>query len=172
MNRWIYGVARAMAWAGGLVLVAITAMSIVSIAGRALIQFGLGPVPGDFELVEVGTAIAVFCFLPWCHLMRGHAVVDVLWRVYPAPMQRVLNVATQALMLLIWMLLVWRMVHGLMDYHGNGETSFILHMPVWWGYAACMVPAVLGTLVYVWTLLESLGVVAPPEQMQFSAGGH
>ncbi len=53
-----------MAWFGSLVLVLIALMSVASIVGRALAGFGLGPVPGDFELVEVGTALAVFCFLP------------------------------------------------------------------------------------------------------------
>jgi hypothetical protein len=54
-----------MAWFGAFVLVLLAAMSVVSIAGRALSGLGLGPVPGDFELVEAGTALAVFCFLPW-----------------------------------------------------------------------------------------------------------
>ena len=36
------------AMAGGLVLVAVVAMSCVSIAGRALSGFGLGPIPGYY----------------------------------------------------------------------------------------------------------------------------
>ena len=93
MNKLIYGLSRAMAWFGSLVLVIIAVMSVASIIGRALSGFGLGPVPGDFELVEAGTALAVFCFLPWAHLKRGHAVVDMLWGSYPLPMRRVLDIA-------------------------------------------------------------------------------
>ena len=40
-------------------LVLIALMSVASIVGRALSGLGLGPVPGDFELVEAGTALAV-----------------------------------------------------------------------------------------------------------------
>ena len=65
MNKLIYGLSRAMAWFGSFVLVIIAVMSVASIIGRALSGLGLGPVPGDFELVEAGTALAVFCFLPW-----------------------------------------------------------------------------------------------------------
>ena len=65
--------------------------------------------PGDFELVEAGTALAVFCFLPWAHLKRGHAVVDLFWRAYPPALQRLLDVAADLLMLGVWLLLVWRM---------------------------------------------------------------
>jgi hypothetical protein len=45
-----------LAIAGGAVLVLLTATTMVSITGRALIGIGLGPVPGDYELVEAGTA--------------------------------------------------------------------------------------------------------------------
>ena len=99
MNKIIYGLSRAMAWFGSLVLVLIALMSVASIVGRALSGLGLGPVPGDFELVEAGTALAVFCFLPWAHLKRGHAVVDMLWGSYPAPMRRVLDIVADGLML-------------------------------------------------------------------------
>jgi len=150
-----------MAWVGALVLVALSIISVISIAGRALTGIGLGPVPGDFELVEAGTALAVFCFLPWCHLNRSHAAVDMLWRAYPAPMRRVLEIVADALMLVVWVLLVWRMGVATLEYRDNGETTFILQMPVWWGYAASMVPGVLGCVAYAWRLLETLGVVTP-----------
>jgi TRAP-type C4-dicarboxylate transport system permease small subunit len=161
-----------MAWLGGFVLTAMAVLSVASISGRALSGFGLGPVPGDFELVEAGTALAVFCFMPWAHLKRGHAMVDLFWNAYPAPMRRVLEIAADALMLAVWLLLVWRMSISTTDYHGNGEVSFILQMPVWWGYAASLVPAVIGCVVYLWRLLEDLGLASPPAGFQLSAGEH
>lgn len=172
MNRLIYGLSRAMAWFGSLVLVVIAVMSVASIIGRALSGFGLGPVPGDFELVEAGTALAVFCFLPWAHLKRGHAVVDMLWGSYPPAMRRVLDILADALMLFVWVLLVWRMSVAMGEYRHNGEVSFILQMPVWWGYAASMVPALVGLVAYAWRLLESLGLAAPPAGFAVSGGGH
>ena len=162
MNSLLYALCRRLAWFGGGVLALISVMSVASITGRALSGLGLAPVPGDFELVEAGTALAVFCFLPWCHLTRGHAVVDMLWSQYPPGMRKVLDVLTDLLMLLVWFLLVWRMGVGLQDYHANGEVSFILQMPVWWGFAASMVPALIGCLACVWRVLESIGVVKPP----------
>lgn len=172
MNRLIYGLSRAMAWFGSLVLVVIAVMSVASIIGRALSGFGLGPVPGDFELVEVGTALAVFCFLPWTHLKRGHAVVDMLWGSYPLPMRRVLDVLADGLMLAVWLLLVWRMSLAMGEYRHNGEVSFILQMPVWWGYAASMPAAVVGCVAYARRLLEDLGLAAPPPGFVMAGGGH
>lgn len=172
MNQLIYGLCRSMSWLGGAVLCVMALLSVASIAGRALSGFGLSPVPGDFELVEAGAALAVFCFLPWAHLKRGHAMVDLFWKAYPPAMQRTLEIAADALMLLVWLLLVWRMGIATEDYRGNGEVSFILQMPVWWGYAASLVPATIGCVAYAWRLLEDLGLAAPPAGFMLSMGEH
>lgn len=172
MSSIVYRLSQAMAWLGGVVLCLVAVMSVTSIAGRAFSGFGLGPVPGDFELVEAATALAVFCFLPWAHLKRGHAMVDLFWRLYPAWLQRVLIVLADALMLALWLVLVWRMAVATGDYRGNGEVTFILQMKVWHAYAASLVPAVLGCIVYAWRLLEDLGWVAPPPAFETAAGAH
>ena len=172
MTHPVYAAARVMAWFGALVLTLLALMSVVSIAGRALSGLGLGPVPGDFELVEAGTALAVSCFLPWAHLKRGHAVVDLFWRAYPPALQRLLDVAADLLMLGVWLLLVWRMGVAMHDYRGNAEVTFILQFPVWWGYAASMVPAALGCLVYAWRLAESLGLVKAPDDFAPAGASH
>lgn len=172
MSKLIYGTSRAMAWLGGIVLTMLAGLSVISITGRALSGYGFGPVPGDFELVEAGTAVAVFCFMPWAHLVNGHAQVDLFWHRFPAPLQHLLQIATDALMLIVWLLLVWRMSLALADYHGNGEVSFILQMPVWWGYLAAFVPAALGCVVYAWRLLEDLGLVERPARFTTVAAEH
>lgn len=172
MNHIIYGSSRAMAWFGALVLAALALISVISIAGRALSGLGLGPVPGDFELVEAGTALAVFSFLPWCFLKRGHASVDLFWSAYPKPMQRLLDILSDLLMLVIWVLLVWRMGIALEDYRANGEVSFILQVPVWWGYALSMPPALVGCVAYAWRLLEDLGLASPPSGFTTTAAVH
>ncbi len=172
MSKLIYRLSQWLAWWGVLVLIALAIMTVVSIAGRALAFAGLGPVPGDFELVEAGTALAVFCFLPWCHLKNGHAAVDMLWKAYPPALQRALEVLADGLMLAVWLLLVWRMSIALQDYYGNGEVSFILQMPVWWGYAASIGPAVVGCVVYVLRLLETLGLARRPENFAASGSTH
>jgi TRAP-type C4-dicarboxylate transport system permease small subunit len=172
MNSFIYSLARRLTWFGAAVLALLSLISVVSIVGRALTKFGLSPVPGDFELVEVGTAIAVFSFLPWAHLKGAHAYVDILWGHFPAAMRRALMVLFDAAMLFIWSVLIWRLSIGMLDYRSNGEETFILHLPLWWAYAACVFIGVLGLLVYAWRLLESLGLAKPPVGFVMASGGH
>ena len=57
----LFRLCQVFALAGGLVLVAMTLMSLVSIVGRAVLN---RPLPGDYELVQLGCAIAVAAFLP------------------------------------------------------------------------------------------------------------
>src|SRR5690606_39188957 len=121
--------ARALAILGGVVLVAITVLTVVSIVGRALIPLGLRPIPGDFELVEVGTGFAIFCFLPWCQLMRGHATVDVFTSFLPDSANRVIDLVSELLMTTIVVLIAWRLWYGMWDKVRYGETTFILQFP-------------------------------------------
>lgn len=162
MSNFIYTLSRWLAWFGGLILITLAVLSTASIIGRALsgTGLGLGPVPGDFELVEAGTALAVFCFLPWCYLRNAHATVDLFWSLYPAPVRRFLLISNDVLMLIIWTLLIWRMGVGTMSYHESGDTTFILQMPVWWGYAASMLPGAIGVCAYAVRLLERIGLIA------------
>jgi TRAP-type C4-dicarboxylate transport system permease small subunit len=149
LPRMIEGLARALAIAGGMVLVALTVLVVVSITGRALLTlgFGVGPVPGDFELVEAGTGFAVFAFLPWCQLKRGHATVDLFTNMLSAGANRIIDLVTEILMTLVLGLIAWRLYAGTMDKFSYGETTFILQFPVWWPLAASLVAAVIAVVV-------------------------
>ena len=60
---------------GGVLLVALATMVVVSVTLRSDLVGSAG-VPGDFELVQMATAVAAFCFLPYCQLRRGNIFVD------------------------------------------------------------------------------------------------
>ena len=70
--------AKWLALSGGVLLAGLALLTVSSVLGRAFIFIGLGPIKGDYELVEMGCAIAVFSFLPWCQLKRGHVTVDIV----------------------------------------------------------------------------------------------
>ncbi len=148
--------AAAMALAGGLMLLALVVLTCLSVAGRALVGLGLGPVPGDFELVEMGVAFAVFAFLPWCHLNRGHATVELLTRYLGRTANAWLDLAADLLMFLVAALITWRLALGTLDKRSYHETTFILQAPVWWAYAACLAGALVFTVVALYCIGRSL----------------
>lgn len=169
----VFRCAKWSAILGGLVLCALMVMIVSSVAGRAMIGLGLGPVPGDFELVEAGTAIAVFFFLPWCYLRGGHATVDLFYMHLPKAVQWFVVTLSDLLMLALWLVLTWRLWDGLLEKREYMETTFILQMPVWWAYALCMVGAVIGCLAYVAKTLIQFKLASWPEGWPTeAAGGH
>ncbi len=155
MSRFIETIAEWLALLGGVLLVLLAVMVTLSVSGRALLSLGLGPIPGDFELVEMATAIVVFFFLPWCHLKNGHAAVDLLHGRLPPSVQRVITIVSDTLMTMVWLVLTWRLGLATLEKLQAKETSFILQIPLGWAYALCWLAAVMGCLIYAVKTLQT-----------------
>lgn len=156
LDRWIGGIAVASALCGGGVLLALVAMTCTSIAGRATLPWGPGPVPGDFELIEIGVGFAIFAFLPWCTYARGHARVDLLQPLLGRTGNLVVDIVSDATMLAVAALIAWRLGAGMADKRAYGETTFILQLPIWTAYAACLGAACVFVAVAAFCLVRTL----------------
>ncbi|MGH6945793.1 MAG: TRAP transporter small permease [Kiloniellales bacterium] len=128
VGRAIFAAAHQLSIAGGLLMVAISIMVVASVLGRWLF---LTPIPGDFEMVAMGTAIAVFLFLPYCHLVRGNVIVDLFLSGAPRRVQVFFDIVGALVLGTIAGALAWRMVLGGFDMHHYHETTLILGIPVW-----------------------------------------
>lgn len=171
IDRWVERFAFWTAMAGGVVLVAVMLLTVVSVTGRSLILFGLGPVPGDFELVETGTAFAVFAFLPWCQVRRGHVTVDLFLKSAGVQVNAWIDVVANVLMTAAASIVAWRLWDGLQDKVAYGETTYILRFPLWWAYAAAMVGAVVFVVICVWSIWRSLREASSGRQHLTPAAG-
>lgn len=156
LDRLVGAIAYWMAIAGGAVLIALVVVTVVSIAGRSLIFAGLAPIPGDFELVEAGTAFAVFAFLGLCQFRRGHVTVDIFLSRAGPRVNAAIDVVANLLMTGAAGVVTWRLWLGMLDKRSYGETTFILQFPLWWGFAASLFGAAVFTLVCAYTVLRSL----------------
>ena len=168
-------IARALAYFGGVVLISFAVMTVLSTIGRAFVglQIGLGPVPGDFELVEAGTAVAVFCFLPWCQLKQGHVTVDIVADHLPARVNLTLILIGNVLVLIVAFVVAWRLWMGfgeqvtwfsqpVRDMLGFGykpftnNTTYVLGMPLWYSYLLSFIGAAFFALVSIFTVWRAL----------------
>ena len=173
VGRVVDVLARLMAYGGGVVLLAISAMTVVSIVGRAGIGVGLGPVPGDYELVANGCALAVFSFLPYCQLKRGHVTVDILTDHFPARLRAVtgllgdmlISLAALVVLRQLWFGFAEKFPYGsdaLREALGMGykpfypETTYELEIPVWMPYGFALLGAAMFALVALYTVWRSL----------------
>lgn len=176
LSRWL-------AYAGGSVLVAIALVTVVSIIGRALIPFGLKPIKGDFELVEMGCAMAIFAFLPWAQFRRGHVTVDIFIQNLPKRVQAFLGFVGDAALALAAYVILWRLWLGFGEKFPYGsdalraalgfgsrpffvETSYELELPVWIPYAVSLVGAALFFVVALYSVWRALNwVIEGQEEM-------
>ena len=134
----VHASCRVAAYAGGVFLVAITLMTVVSVVLR---EIAGRPIPGDFELVEMGCAIAMFAFLPYCQLVGGNVAVEFVTARAPRWLRRTLDAIGCAAYALIAALITWRLTLGGIDIDRYRETTMVLGVPVWWAFMA-IVPSV------------------------------
>jgi TRAP-type C4-dicarboxylate transport system permease small subunit len=153
LGRWIEVLAQTFAFLGGAVLVAMTLMSVASIIGRVTLG---SPVQGDFELVQVGCAVSLAAFLPWCQLRRANIIVDFFTTGLPQRAQSALDAVGALLVTVVMVVVCWRTAAGMQSVKAAGETTMIIGLPIWYGYAAMVPSFALTALAGAYGALESL----------------
>lgn len=178
-DRVLGRLARGLAYVGGTVLTLVAVIVCVSIIGRKLDAFGLGPVPGDYELVEMGTAFAIFAFLPWCQYARGHVAVALLTDRFGAHLSRMFALIADALIALVAVVILWRLYLGfgekfpyfdqpLRDALALGpkpffaQSSYELEIPSWIPLGVSLIGAVFFVIVALFTVWRALNEMLEP----------
>ncbi len=128
LGRVLFLACQGFALAGGLVLLALINMSLISIIGRKLFAT---PIRGDIELMEMGAAVAIATFLPLCELRGTHIKVDAFTMKMSAGVQRSLDACGHLLCLLAALILAWRTGLQLFDNLEYGDVSTLLSIPMW-----------------------------------------
>lgn len=132
-------------WAllGGALLVVVVLMNVVSIVGGALFN---KPFPGDFEMTEVGIAVAAFAFLPYCQLKNAHVTADIFTSKLRQFWIDLFGLAAALVGLVFALLLLWRMFDGMLDQKAYGYTTAILQFPHWIAFIPILISLALWAL--------------------------
>ena len=142
---------------GGIVLVAIASVTVVSVVGRAFFSH---PILGDVELVQLGCAVVVASFLPYTQFRRGNIIVDFFTTNASESTQNFLDGIGTLLYTLVMALVTWRVAVGGIDIKANQETSMLMALPLWIPYTL-MVPGLsLCTVIGLVQTLEHFGIIA------------
>ncbi len=141
-GRLIERAIRLTALAGGLLLAALAGMQVTSIVLRAVIS---KPIPGDFELIQIGSAVVVFCFLPMALYYRHNFAVTLFSDRLPVRARRGLRALGSILLLVIAALILWRTAIGGSDLRAVGEHTMVLQFRLWWAF----IPIVVALVVLV-----------------------
>ncbi len=133
----LYALARGLAVLGGLVLVAISLVAVVSILGRWLFS---APLPGDYELAQLAAAVSVATFLPYCQMRGGHVLVDFFTARSSPRVKGWLDFVGSLVLAAVAAVLAWRTTLGMVELRATGEMTMILSIPTWLAYIP-MVPS-------------------------------
>lgn len=167
VHRVVRGVAWLIAIAGGIVLIATILMICVSISGRTLaallhsgfmqttlpglanwmLGFRIGPIRGDFELVEAAMAFSIFAFLGWCQITAGHATVDVFTDGLRPWLKRVLQSVIEVVFAVALVYIALQLHEGMQTQHRRRTTTMVMQVPLWWYLMAALIPAYVAAAI-------------------------
>lgn len=144
----------ATGWAilGGLLLLAVVVVNAASVLAGV---FGTS-FSGDFELTEMGVAIAVFAFLPYCQLTDANVTADIFTVRASARVVAGLRALASLVAFGFGGLLLWRMYPGMMDQRDYNASTAILQIPIWWAYLPILISIALLVATSALTLIEDL----------------
>lgn len=135
---------RGVALAGGMLLIGVMVMTVISVFGRYLFN---APIPGDYEITELACAVAVFAFFPYCHTRNGNIVVEFFTERMRPRRKAVLEAVHNCAFTIVAGLITWRLFIGGMHKLVDGETTLYLAIPLHWAYFPALLGAVLLTVV-------------------------
>ena len=153
VGRVLYLISKWMAVFGGVILFILAILTTISVFGRKFLD---APVPGDFELVAIGTGVAVFACLPYCQLMRGNVLVDFFMNNAPTRAKTIADIIAGLIFLAIGLMLTWRMIYGAIDMHDVNEVSMTIGFPRWTTFPISIVFMSFLVIIIIYTLGRSI----------------
>ena len=150
--------ASAFAVAGGLIFCLMALLVLTSVLGRFIF---LLPVPGDFEIVGIGTAISVFLCLPYCQLHRGNVTVDLFVSAMSRRAQSRFEILAGCMYATLALLFAWHMALGFMDMLRQGDMTIILGIPLWLAFPFAVSSFLLLAICSLLTAYEDYRSMTP-----------
>ena len=157
----LYGVARRIieSWAllGGALLLMVVLLTAYSLLSGVILR---APLPGDFEMVEVGVAVAVFSFLPYCQVTGANVRADIFTSRASPRVVAMLTLLAALVAFAFSALMLWRMSAGLVDYWRYRETTAIIGFPIWIAFIPILVSLALLAVAAFMSLTDAAGDAA------------
>ena len=127
-GRLLFNLAYLLAFIGGFILVIVILVNVISIISRIILS---NPLVGDFELVKIGSAVAIASFFPICHLKKGNVIVDFITANLNFKKLFFLDAISSFVYGLVSCFFTWRMIYGAQDMYKYSEETMLLQFPVW-----------------------------------------
>jgi TRAP-type C4-dicarboxylate transport system permease small subunit len=155
--------AVALAVLGSVILLLAALTATASVVLRLTVN---GQVRGDFEILSVGSGLAILLFFPYCQATRAHVVVGIFTDWLPARVRLPLDALWSALLCLGAALLCWRLWLGFVESLENNDVTTMLHLPL----AVVGLAAVFGVAGTAWlAALDTIDLIRGRERRHEAA---
>jgi len=144
----------ALALTGAALSLFIAGLVTVSVLLRWATSSGLS---GDFEMVQMAVALAIFAFLPYTQLRRANMLVDTFTSRLSAAANARIDAFWDVVYAAAAALLGWRLAVGAGDAIATRTGSMVLGLPVGWAIMACAGMAILLALAALVTAIGRFG---------------
>jgi len=119
--------------------IALTAMMFLTVADVVLRTFKR-PIVGTYELVGLLGAVAIGFAIPQTSRVKGHVLMDFVTNKLPSALQKLFEVLTRLLAIVIFFIIAWNLWILGSDYIRTSETTLTLQFPLYpvaYGIAIC-----------------------------------
>jgi TRAP-type C4-dicarboxylate transport system permease small subunit len=152
VGRLLRRITALWALGGGVLIAFVVVANAWSVVSDKLF---MTPLPGTYEIAQVGVGVAMFMFLPYCQITGSNVTADIFTAGLSRRWQALLTALGCALATAFAILLVWRMSYGLIDFRVYRETTAIYQFPHWIAFIPILVSLVLLTVSAAVNFLEA-----------------
>jgi TRAP-type C4-dicarboxylate transport system permease small subunit len=140
-------------WTGSAVLVSVAVVTVLSVIGRYLFN---RPIEGDYELVEIGMAVAIFLYFPYTHLTGSNIVAEFFTHKVPERGRKVLETVHDAIFGAVAALFTWRLALGCIRKFQENDTTMLLAIPKGWAFLLAVIAMAMLTAVCALRVADGL----------------
>lgn len=120
-DQWLYKIERGLALLGGLAVMGLVLLAVVSVTGR---NFANQPVPGYVDWIEQAMPLIAFLGIAYTQRDGGHIRMDILIGVLKGRALWIAELITTLAILALMLLLVW-------GSWAHFQRSFDFGAPLW-----------------------------------------
>jgi TRAP-type C4-dicarboxylate transport system permease small subunit len=128
LQRWVEKLSYFLGSVGAGVIFALMLVTGVDVVGRYVFN---RPLLGAFELAELALAIMVLFGWSYNQAVKGHIDIDLLYKRLPHGAQTIIDFLIPLLGLSLFVFVSWQAINFTLTSIGWGETTEMLHIPVW-----------------------------------------
>ena len=135
------------------IAMAVLFLMMILTTGDVLGRRLFSPIPGTFELTELGMVILVFFSMGYTQVRKGHVNIDLIVAKFSTRVQALFDAVTYLIMLVLLVLVTWQLFAHANRLLATNNVTGVLGIPL---YPIALLGAV-GNIIFCLAVVVDLG---------------